>query len=292
MSVYTPIQTAFFLSTLFLTAIACNPISDTIEENGYTLTKILDLPDELAETSGIIFYDSLLWTFNDSRHEAAIYGVDLNDGKIVRTVFLAQAENIDWEDIAQDADFIYIGDFGNNGGDREDLTIYKIPKSLINNNAEQVIHPIEIFYRYEDQIDFTRGTNVTAFDCEAFIVKGDSLVLFTKNWLDLNTSVYRIPKFQGTYVAKKIGEFNSNGLVTGADCIPGHIVLCGYNGYIPFITFIHHGDTLSIPTAPRNSTQLLKELGYQFEGVAYLNQKVYLTAEKSATMQACWEYSE
>jgi hypothetical protein len=286
------LQTCLLLLFIVISALACDPINGSIEENEYTLKKQFDLPDDLAETSGIIIYDSLLWTINDGGDEAAIYAVDLVEGNIVRTVYLAQKENKDWEDIAQDDNFIYIGDFGNNTGDRDDLVIYKIAKSILTHEVEQVVHPIEIFFRYEDQTDFSMGENETSFDCEAFIVEGDSLILFSKDWVNNHTTIYRIPKFQGTFVAKNSGRFNSNGLVTGADRTSGEIVICGYNGYIPFVTSIHHGDTLSISGAPRHYIQLYDQVGYQIEGIAFFNEKIYLTAERSATIQACWEFIE
>jgi hypothetical protein len=33
---------------------------------------------------------------------------------VLRTVAITNATNVDWEDIAQDASYIYIGDIGNN----------------------------------------------------------------------------------------------------------------------------------------------------------------------------------
>ena len=123
-------------------------------------------------------------------------------------------------------------------------------------------------------------------------MKGDSLILFTKDWINNQTTIYRIPKFQGTFVAKKSGWINSNGLVTGADYSAGKIILCGYNGIIPFVSFINHGDSLSISSAPRQHFQLYQQPGYQFEGIAFFNERIYLTAERSATIQACWEFIE
>ncbi len=277
---------------VFVSALSCESINSLGQEKNYSLKKQFDLPDELAENSGIIFYDSLIWTFNDYQHEAAIYGLDLDNGQVVRTVYFAQTENIDWEDITQDEYFIYVGDFGNNSGDRDDLAIYKIAKSLINKEIEQVVHPIKILFHYEDQTDFDPNYHETSFDCEAIIVKGDSLLLFTKDWVRNTSTIYSIPKFQGNYEAKKSGRINSNGLVTGADDSSGRTVLCGYQGYIPFVISILHGDTLSISNAPRTHFKLYDHTGYQLEGIGFFNDRIYLTAEKSATLQGCWEFIE
>lgn len=286
------LQASLLFSFVLISATSCESITNPGRENNYSLKKLFDLPDELAENSGIIFYDSLIWTFNDYQHEAAIYGLDMKNGLVERTIYLAQANNVDWEDITQDENFIYIGDFGNNSGDRDTLIIYKIAKTLITNETEQVVHPIRILFRYEDQTNFDPMYHETSFDCEAFIVKGDSLLMFTKDWIRNTSTTYSIPKFQGAYEAKNLGSFNSNGLVTGADDASGQTVLCGYQGYIPFVISILHGDTLSISSAPRYHFKLYNHTGYQFEGIAILNGRVYLTAEKSATIQACWEFIE
>jgi hypothetical protein len=43
-------------------------------------------------------------------------------------------------------------------------------------------------------------------------------------------------------------------------------------------------------SSPKQHFQLYEQTGYQFEGIAFLNDKIYLTAERSATMPACWEF--
>ena len=43
---------------------------------------------------------------------------------------MSNIKNTDWEEISQDKDFIYIGDIGNNSGNRDDLKIYRAGKKL------------------------------------------------------------------------------------------------------------------------------------------------------------------
>lgn len=119
------IITSFILSTF--NAIA--QITD-IEEK-------FDLPIILNESSGAIFFNDKLIIHNDSGNENKLYELDTNSRVITRTVTVTNATNVDWEDITQDNTSIYIGDIGNNNGDRNDLKIYKINKSdyLISNNV-------------------------------------------------------------------------------------------------------------------------------------------------------------
>jgi hypothetical protein len=82
----------------------------------------------LDESSGLIFYNNTIITHNDSGNQANLYEIDASTGTITRTVTITNATNVDWEDIAQDASYIYIADIGNNYGNRTDLKIYKISK--------------------------------------------------------------------------------------------------------------------------------------------------------------------
>ena len=117
----------------------------------YQLEKVFDLPAELSESSGIILYDSLLWSFNDNGGEAEIFGVHLTTGMISKTIEISNGKNKDWEDIAQNQDYIFIGDFGNNDGSRKDLRIYMIPKKSITNQKHQQTDALMIDFSSKNQ---------------------------------------------------------------------------------------------------------------------------------------------
>ena len=87
------------------------------------------LPANLSESSGAIFFNNKLITHNDSRGENKLFELDTITEQVTRTVAISNATNIDWEDITQDDTSIYIGDIGNNSGNRTDLKIYKISKT-------------------------------------------------------------------------------------------------------------------------------------------------------------------
>ena len=125
----------------------------------------------------MIWYDGLIWMINDSEGNPYLYALDTATVKIVKRVRLADAENVDWEEIAQDESFVYVGDFGNNDGSRKDLRIYKISKSDLD---DTLAVPEIIQFSYPDQTDFTPAPYDTPFDCEAMISAGDTLQLFTK----------------------------------------------------------------------------------------------------------------
>lgn len=212
-------------ATTYVPPIHLNPINDTLVEN-----------------SGLQWAGSSLWTFNDSGNEPALYRISTTEAnKILQIVTLEGATNVDWEDIAFDGTHFYIGDFGNNiDGARTDLKIYKFPISAINadytNNRNVIISASNIaviHFSYANRGTITPASaNNTRFDCEAMIVDGGGKIhLFSKNWIDLTTTHYRINDIAaGTYIADSLETLPTSYLVTGADITPNGkvIVLLGY----------------------------------------------------------------
>ncbi len=194
----------------------------------------------LAESSGLQMAGNFLWTFNDSGGDPAIYRIDTLSGEILQTVNLSGATNVDWEDIAFDGTFFYVGDFGNNAdGARTDLKIYKFPLSAIpdyisNPNVTIPSNQVEVIqFSYSDQPTpiVAAAANNTRFDCEAMIVDGGKIHLFTKNWIELNTVHYVInATTAGVYQALAVDTLATDFLVTGADKVAGQniITLLGY----------------------------------------------------------------
>ena len=191
-------------------------------------------PPVLSENSGMIFWDNLVWQFNDGGGLPVLYAMDTLTNSIVRTVKLQDAYNLDWEDIAQDESYIYVGDFGNNlNGARPKFLIYKISKSdLIGKNGNIVVKPSIIQFAYEDQpmSPVIVPSNTTDWDCEAMISFENKLYLFTKQWKGKKTVVYELSKETGFNVAFRKDSLGVGGLITGADIQveQKRIVLTGY----------------------------------------------------------------
>ena len=198
------------------------------------------LPETLEETSGLILWNDLLWTHNDDA-DINLYGLDPQNGTVMQIVSLDGQVNTDWEEISQDADFIYVGDFGNNvRGNRTDLHILKISKQSILDN-EITIERID--FAYEDQTDFTdQGGQNTDYDCEAMIVTEEFIFLFTKQWVSLGTAIYKLPKAAGTHQATLESQFDVDGLVTAATFNDDKelVVLSGYSNVLsPFVLCLY-----------------------------------------------------
>jgi hypothetical protein len=197
------------------------------QKKEYKAVKIANLDDQIFETSGLVCNNGFFWTHNDSGNENALFKLDTN-GKIVKKVIIINAANKDWEEITQDEENFYIGDFGNNSGNRKDLKIIVIKK----NEAESLdsINGKFINFNYPGQVSFTNKWYKHNFDCEAMIYKDRKIYLFSKNWSDKKTKVYSLDLNTENQTAKLIDSFNVKLLVTGASYNPnsGKIVLIGY----------------------------------------------------------------
>ncbi len=226
---------------LFLIAFILPTCSHTNDITEGELVVIRELPAILSENSGMINFNGLLWFINDSGNDPVLYGYHYNQGAVERQVAVLNTENIDWEEMTQDESHIYIGDFGNNSGIRKDLRILILDKEDI--ITSDIVYPSGIItYNYTDQNDFVPAPQNNSYDCEAFLVIEDSILLFTKDWIREETSVYSLPAKAGTYQAKLREHFPCSGLITGSAYLDSEaqIVLLGYtnNYYIPFVWII------------------------------------------------------
>ncbi len=249
------------------------------------LTVEFDLPNALEETSGLIHFNEKIITHNDSGDDANLYEIDLNTGLVTRIIQITNAENIDWEDISQDDDFIFIADIGNNNGNRTDLKIYVISKMdvILNNSVTaEIIH-----FSYEDQVDFSDNSQ-TNFDAEAMVVYNDDILIFTKNRGDFKTNAYKFPKFQGTYVVEKIGTYDVQGLITGAtfNYADFSLFLSGYTfagDLRPFLVYLSDFENFAIfdGTVVKTDITSIIGLGSQLEAIANSgDEHYYLSREE------------
>jgi len=242
------------------------------------------LPMILSESSGAIFFNNKLITHNDSGNENKLYELDTICGLVTRTVTVTNATNIDWEDLTQDDTSIYIGDIGNNSGDRVDLKIYKINKSDFLENDSSVTAEI-INFSYSDQIYFTPNFNNTEWDAEALIsFDATNLILFTKNWINGTTKAYSIPKNSGTYSIDSLTTtLTSGGLITGAtyNTSTQKIYSIGYNSFLePFVWVSENFTNIDVFSGINTQTFLTSIGSKQIEAITYIKaNRYFITSE-------------
>jgi hypothetical protein len=247
-----------FISHLCLAQIGCtdpqaqnfdpaanwNDGSCTYASTNYNLQLVTDFPDELQENSGLIFYNNLLYSINDGGNSTDFQEIDIQ-GNILRSINVSGAQNIDWEAISQNDSTVFLGDFGNNGGNRHDLGIYRVSKNEFANNDTVTMN--QFWFTYPDQISFTNTSGNHNFDCEAFVYLNDSLHLFTKGWQNLYTKHYVLPvNTTDTIIAILRDSLWVDGLITDAsiDSTTGRLLLLGYknngsNFYTSFVYLIY-----------------------------------------------------
>ncbi len=253
---------------------------------------ITSLSDDLSETSGLVWIDGELWTHNDSGAANELHCIDTITGNISRTVSITNASSIDWEDITTDNTHLYIGDFGNNGGNRTDLCIYKVNKSFVYQDFDETIAEDTIQFYYPNQNlkhDNNPWKESTNFDCEAMIAFGDSLYLFSKNWGNNKTFLYSLPKQSGNYTATLLDSLNVEGLITAADIdtFSNRIVLLGYSDdYVSSFIWLLQ-DFSDQDFFSGHSTKIDTDLfGCQVEGIAWKDSLVYFSHESISFLTA------
>ncbi len=245
------------------------------------------LPKTVNETSGLIYWRDSFWTLNDSDNKNELYRLNPINGKVIQTIIISNASNYDWEEVTQDDDYIYIGDFGNNYGNRENLRVFKIHKSDIPDSVDVSVIADTIAFRYGNQDDFTTKNLSNDFDCEAMIALGDSLYLFSKNWVSGTTRVYALPKNRGNYVISPIDEFDVNGLITGAafDHDNSRIVLIGYRNYFPFVWILSDFQKNRFFSGNKKRIDFKELFGTQTEAITYTSDDIFVISCEKTPLQ-------
>lgn len=241
------------------------------------------LDKTLEESSALCFWKDLFWTLNDSGGEPCMYGFDIQKGTLLHTIRIENVKNIDWEALSQDDNFFYIGDFGNNYGNRSDLRIVKIKKPELLDKKLIVTKGEIIEFSYPDQKKFESRKHTNQWDCESVVYHNDSLYIITKNWINSYSSIYAIPSVPGKYIASKKLTFNAEGLVTDAflSADAKTLYLIGYRDYVPYISIINGFSFNSLKNSSIKRYEIASLLGTQTEGICFLENKIYFCCEKS-----------
>ena len=194
------------------------------------------LEDKLREASGLEqLNDSTLVIINDGGNNAELYLIDLK-GAPIKTVSVVNAKNTDWEDLARDEEYLYIGDIGNNKNNRQNLCVYKVKIKDVLTNKEVTAE--KIAFNYYDQKEFPPSKEFLNFDSEGMIAYRNAIFIFSKNRtvpFSGTCTVYSIPKEPGTHTAKYQSNFTVGDegwwkdAVTAVDIFEEEIYVLTYN---------------------------------------------------------------
>lgn len=251
------------------------------------LVKQYTMDSTLHETSGLLCLDGSIWTFNDSEGEAALYSLDATDGSLIRKTIIRNAVNVDWEDITEDETHIFVADVGNNYASRDTLTIYRIPRKSIHSHENEIDHDGIITVCFTGEVKRTRS-GLSSRDCESILNFGDSLYLFSKDWVGETTSVYAFPKRPGHYLLSPIITYQVGFLVTGADLHDGRheVALVGYKKFIPVVLTYEFEDSPAMISCGGKARLYPMRTGSQAEGICYdTNGALWISSEWSLKKQ-------
>jgi len=161
--------------------------------------KVLSAP--IKEMSGIVKVpgrDNTYWVHNDHGDSARIFAITAEGKSILPTYSrftsygdepeqgkeqwqgfpVLDAQNVDWEDIAIDQNYLYIADMGNNSNARRDLGIYLVSKiDPTASTRTAVIQHLPVVY--PEQTAFP--PKELHYDSESLFIFNEKLYLITKH---------------------------------------------------------------------------------------------------------------
>ena len=201
--------------------------SDTLTLGDHSSKKTLS--GVIDENSGLLYLKDHLFTFNDSGGSPEIYVLNPKTGNIKNTITITNAFNVDWEAITTDGEFIYIGDIGNNKGNREKLTIYKIEiRQIVFDYEYQEIDSIIMNFKIDSQTSYNNTNMEHDYDIESMVFYNNKIHFFTKEWNSKKTTHHTLDPYLLMQTSKKIESFPVNFLVTDATIDKNNLILVGY----------------------------------------------------------------
>ncbi|MFK7772798.1 MAG: hypothetical protein AB8F94_11685 [Saprospiraceae bacterium] len=281
---------ALFTIFIFIIFFSCRNDKTLPALLEFNQLQLVEVPTSLNEISGMVFRNDMsVFAHNDGGQGARIFEINLTEKKVNRNIKIYNAINFDWEDMAQDDEYIYVSDSGNNLGQRTDLKIYKISKNDLEIQDSVAAEIIE--FEYPDQEIFS-PTEVHNFDCEAIISFENELFLFSKNHLDQKTKLYSLSKNVGSHTANLLQEFNADGLITGATISEDNnvITLLGYHKEVvnqvekfdPFIWLLYDFEENKIFEGKTKKLDI--EIKTQMEAICFGNKKNLYFSHESETL--------
>lgn len=170
----TGVPAALLLASFFLVLAGCSrgpstaAASSAVSANVVTAGKLAN--PRIDEASGLAASrraDGVLWVHNDSGGDPALYAIG-TDGRFLGAVWLAGADNIDWEDMASftlgGRAYLLVADFGDNNGKRRNCSFYVIeePDHAQLSPSKEIVAPVA----WNVPVAYPDGPH----DCEAVAV--------------------------------------------------------------------------------------------------------------------------
>ena len=249
--------------------------------------ELTKLPGKIDESSGLEYVDGLYYTIEDSGNSDDLFAVDAK-GEIIKEVKVKDAKNEDWEDIAYANGTFYIGDFGNNVGNRDDLIVYAVTET----DGDKADNK-QIEFTYANQTNFKKQNHSHRYDCEAMVATDEKLLLFTKDWLDGNTELYELKlDSENDQTLSPVDSLSVGALITGADYDEGSntLVLCGYMDWKNYVWVFKNSKPGTYFSKNMKKYELYGLKNAQVEGITFIdaNNIAVSTEETDAFQEQIW----
>ncbi len=238
--------------------------------------------DEISGLAASRRHADILWTHNDSGNTAEVHAIHTVRGRVA-SFRLANARNIDWEDIAlfeeDGRHWLVIADTGDNGGIREVLDLHFVPEpDTLAEGELQVLRTLR--FRWPDG----------ARDCEAMAVDLQHRAIYLVSKKRVPPELFRLPldgdSSAGPLVAEKVGlvqhvsqptqrDLERNPVfgryraqITGMDISPNGRMLAVLN-YLQARIYIRHPDEPWADALARPPIEARFPWMAQAEGIAF-----------------------
>ncbi|MGZ3909847.1 MAG: hypothetical protein ACXVBR_07190 [Flavisolibacter sp.] len=178
----------------------------------------LTLHPMLTEISGIAdskINPGFLWGIEDSDNPPAIFLIG-HDGAVVKPIFIKEASNRDWEDMALSGGEIFIAETGDNNQVYPEYGFYRFHEPLA--TVDTVSGVDHIRFKYED------GSH----DAEAFLVDPLTKDIYIITKRDNPSRIYKLAypySLQSQNIAVLAGTLPYGGVVSAAISPDGHEIL-------------------------------------------------------------------
>ena len=226
----------------------------------------------MKETSGLTFLKDKLYTLNDGGNTNEIFEIDKNSGKILSKL-KTDFPNKDWEAMTSDGENFYIGDFGNNAGNRKDLAVYKTDfQGNYSKNS----------FNYSAQDDFSTRYLSHNFDAEAMIFLNEKIHVFSKEWSSKNISHYIVDvQNSENQSLVSLESFHAGFVITDAAYFEGKLYVVGYTRKAKVYLMIFEGNSEGLFfSKPLKKYKLGSFLSVgQVEGIAVNKDGIYISNE-------------
>lgn len=254
--------------------------------NPLSVQSVLYLEKELSEISGLAFTGENIFAINDSGNGNYLYQLNNEDFRIVKRYEIPGSVNSDWEDLCYYNGYLYVGNFGNNFGNRKNLSIYGFK---VTDLESDYINVTETRFNYEIQSSFLQQPYNHMFDCEAMIAGPEGVITYSKDWKDRTCRLYALTPDSKNYSLSPIDSLNLGFLVTGAfyEKSSNRLFFCGYEDDETYLAIFT--DVPEIGFSKHYTKYLVTDLkNRQVESIFVKDNNIYLGSEATIHKQAIY----